>query len=166
MAFVKVDKARRIRGMGAPVITMGSYLADGKLHKSKSVAFRISAALVEQIGWKADDGRIRLSVFEGTDKDKGFLQLMPTEDGYAGTFRNKSQGVSINVTIERFKHYVLNECPTSAQPVDHIIDGEALVVECPDWLRFNPQTVPEPEPAPVTELHTRRGPGRPRRQAQ
>lgn len=154
MAFVKVDKSHR--GMMhnlEPAVTMGSYLADGKVHKSKSIAFRISRPLVDQLGWPLKEGKIGISVHEGTDTDKGFLQLVHDDvagyRGSQGTGRdNDNQGISINVTADRFKHYVLNECPVSSNLVTHMVDNGALIVECPDWLRYNPQSVPEPEPAP------------------
>ncbi len=148
MAFVKVDKRSYYAG-DSPNITMGAYLADGKAHKAKSVAFRISYALLQQLDWPAEGSRYKIGVFEGTGKDAGFVQLMPDEAGYVATYKEHDgsrQGVSINVTIERFKHYALNECPVPSAPANHIVEGSTLIVECPDWLRFNPQSVTEPEP--------------------
>jgi hypothetical protein len=143
---------------------MGTYLADGKIHKGKSVAFRISRTLVNELGWKEDeDGRIRIGIFEGTDKDVGFLQLALDPRGYAGGSKGKEgheQGISISVSVDRFKHYVLNECPMPAAQVTHIVDGDTLVVECPDWLRFNPQSVAQSGPKPETkivDMHPGRG---------
>ena len=37
----------------------------------------------------------------------------------------------------------------------------ALIIECPDWFRYNPASVPQPEPGPVplapVQLHPGRG---------
>ena len=57
---------------------------------------------------------------------------------------------------------MLNECPVSSAFVTHVVDNGVLLIECPDWLRFNPLSVPqtasepspeppqsEPEPEPV-----------------
>lgn len=180
MAFVKIDKSHR-SGIGEnnASVSMSAYLADGKMHKSKSVSFRISYALFLQLGWEAVDRRLRIGVFEGTDKDAGLLQLMPDPRGYASSISLNSlgeesrQGVAISVTIERFRHYVLNDCPVSSTLVEHVIDDGALVIQCPDWLRFNPQSIskpiveappepspPEPSPPPKSTSVTQLRPGK------
>lgn len=155
MAFVKIDKAMRASAIDdMPVVTMGAYLADGKAHKGKSITFRITRALISQLGWEIVGDKLRIGVFEGTDKDVGFLQLMPDQHGYVASCEAETkQGASISVTYDRFKHYVLNESPVPSHNVNHIVNGNALVVECPDWLRFNPQSVPKPEPEPVHHLN-------------
>jgi hypothetical protein len=151
MPFVKIEKARI--GLGSlniePIITMGAYLADGKKHKLRSIAFRITYPLIVQLGWTIKDHKLSIGINEGTGTDKGFLQLVEDELGYRGAQGHRSNksdsfmGISVSITIERFQHYVLNECPVSAKPANHIVDGNALIVECPDWLRFNPLSVPE-----------------------
>lgn len=159
MAFVKVTKSRIGAGIhqSQPMISMGAYLADGKVHKSRSVAFRITYALIEQLGWPLAEGKIGVSVLEGTGVDQGYVQLVHDDAfGYRGsqgsTDRDREhQGVSISLTAERFKHYVLNECPVVAGVVNHIVDGNVLIVECPDWLRYNPSSVPQEEKVPVQE---------------
>lgn len=160
MAFTRVEKLRMGGHMAPePIVTMGAHLADGKKANSKGVAFRISRPLVTQLGWIPDDnGRLRIAINEGSGSDKGFLQLVPDPQGRYATMKSDSnQGVSLNSDIQSFKHYVLNECPVSAHAVPHVIDGDALIIECPDWLRHNPQSVPEPvkKSAPVTQLHRR-----------
>lgn len=155
MAFVKIEKSRiggAIRN-NTVAVTMGSYLADGKVHKSKSVSFRLTGALIKQLGWIVEERRIRISVLEGTDKDIGFIQLMPDPDGYSASQKYESQGISVNVTAERFAHYVLNECPMPSRTVNHMIDEGTLIVECPDWLRFNPLSVPD---VPKPKIENRR----------
>ena len=41
------------------------------------------------------------------------------------------------------------------QVVSHIIDGEAIIIESPDWLRYNPESVPKAEPPKVTQMLNR-----------
>lgn len=159
MAFVKVDKSNRSYSLdNIPAVTMAAHLAEGKFHKGRSVSFRVSRALVDQLGWKATDGRIRIGVFEGTDKDVGFLQLMVDPEGYSAALGEpgSKQGIGINVTIERFKHYVLNDCPVASMTVNFIAEKDTLVVECPDWLRFNPLSVPQQEAPPPRPIQPAR----------
>jgi len=154
MAFVTVEKLRSgaIGAAGIPCVTMGAYLADGKAHKSRSVNFRITRLLVDLIGWPLDERTLFLVVREGTDADKGFLQIMPDPQGRRTTQPTDGQGFSLSLAVESFHHYVLNECPVSSGVVQHMIDGDALIIECPDWFRYNPLSVPQPEkPKPVAE---------------
>ncbi len=146
MAFVTVEKIRSgaIGAAGVPCVTMGAYLADGKAHKSKSVNLRITRSLVDIIGWPVDGRTLFLAVREGTDADKGFLQIMPDPQGRRTTQPTDGQGFSLSLAIASLKHYVLNECPVSSSVVQHMIDGDALIIECPDWLRYNPLSVPQP----------------------
>ena len=150
MAFVQINKSRVVIASGQePLVTMGTYLADGKAHKGRSISFRLTYPLFVQLGWEIKDRKIGIGINEGVGEDAGFLQLIHDEaHGYRGsqgsaTRSREYQGVTISVTYERFKHYVLNECPVSAHLVNHMVDNNTLIVECPDWLRFNPQSVPE-----------------------
>ncbi len=153
MPFVKVHKARMGTPTGnEPVVTMGAYLADGTVHKGRSVAFRMTYPLVLQLGWPLKDGKIGLGVLEGTGSDQGYLQIVVDEqNGYRASQGSKDReghtyyGLAISLTTERFKHYILNECPVTSSAVNHIVDGDTLIIECPDWFRFNPQSVSEPE---------------------
>lgn len=170
MAFIKIDKSRSTIDSGTPLVSMGAYLADGKVHQSKSIAFRVTRKLIDDLGWKIVDNKLRIAVHEGTDTDKGFLQLVPDEKGYSGSSGSKDeegqQGISISVSVVRFKHYVLNECPVASHVVNHIVDNGSLIIECPDWFRYNLLSEPQPEPkqvplvaappAPV-QLHPGRG---------
>jgi hypothetical protein len=167
MAFVRVDKSRQGGyAQFQPVVTMGAYLADGKKHASRSIMFRISRPLLDQLGWTFDSSSIDVAISEGTDKDSGYLQVVPvpadlhTRRMTLSQSGKGSHGVAVSMTIESFKHYVLNECPVSAAIVPHMVDGNALIIECPDWLRYNPESVPKPEPKPVAppvQLHPGRG---------
>jgi len=39
----------------------------------------------------------------------------------------------------------------SVQEVEFTVDEKdhTVLIQCPDWLRYNPQSVPQPEPAPA-----------------
>lgn len=160
MAFVRVDKSRQGgTHLAMPIVTMGAYLADGKKHKTKHIGFRISRPLLIQLGWKFDGVSVNVTVNEGTEKDSGYIQLVPTEPDLHTRRLSLShggkgnQGVSISITADNFRHYVLNDCPVSSDVVPHMVDGDALIIECPDWFRYNPQSVAEPEPSRVTPLN-------------
>ena len=152
MAFVKVEKLRTgIGNTDEPIVTMGAYLADGKAHKSRSINFRFTATLITQLAWPVIDRRIGMTLNEGIDADKGFLQVVYDMDGGRRTTQGEGkQGFSLGMAVEGFHHYVLNECPVSSGIVSHVIDDGALIIECPDWLRYNPASVPEPNHIEVT----------------
>lgn len=156
MAFVKIAKQRPgFSGVSVNAVTMGTYLADGKKHKTKSVMFRITYGLIDQLGWKYDEeGSLYLMVHEGNGPDAGFLQIVQVEQSITARKISKgkeghNQGVSLSIAASSMKHYVLNECPVSAAEVIHMVDGDALLIQCPDWLRYNPESYQEPEPAKV-----------------
>jgi hypothetical protein len=153
MAFVKTKPKLRAGRGRTDAVSMGVYLADGKDVERKSVTFRFSSSVLDKLGWKPVDGKpFFVNVLEGTDTDTGFLQLAPDVDGYSVTGKtaapeNSVQSRSITVGIDRFQHYVLNEPgPVPSAPVQYVIDGDTMLIECPDWLRFNPLSVPQPEP--------------------
>lgn len=162
MAFTRVEKLRPGGWtLIEPQVTMGAYLADGKKHKSKQVSFRLSRALIAQLGWAPEERKLFIAINEGSGSDKGFLQLVPDPKGRRTTLEEASnQGVTLNSIVESFKHYVLNECPVATHVVNHIVDGNALIIECPDWLRYNPLSEPQPEPKPqpkIVDMHPGRG---------
>jgi hypothetical protein len=98
------------------------------------------------LGW--DKEGTTAVVLEGTDTDVGFLQITPDPAGYSVTGKStkSAQSRGITVAIDRFQHYILNEAPVPTMPVQFMVEGDTLIVECPDWLRFNPLSVPQPEP--------------------
>jgi hypothetical protein len=162
MAFTRVEKLRTgLAGTTTPQVTMGAYLADGKKHKSKQISFRISRTLISQLGWEAEDGKLYIAINEGSGSDKGFLQLVPDKEGRRVSIEaDTNQGIALNTVIESYKHYVLNDCPVPTHVVNHVVDGNALIIECPDWLRYNPLSEPQPEPKPepkIVDMHPGRG---------
>jgi hypothetical protein len=150
MAFVK-SKPKNKPGRTFPdTVTMGVYLADGKAVDRKSMVIRFAKTVLEQLGWITDPPTT-VAVFEGTDTDVGFLQIAIDPQGYfvTGTKSKTGQSRSITVPLERLNHYVLNDpAPIPSSPVQFVIEGDTVLVECPDWLRFNPLSV-EPK---VTEI--------------
>lgn len=161
MPFVKIDRSR-VGGKyaGGSPVSMAIYNADGKKYKARSVAIRFEHALVQELWPHPDTEILRLSVYEGTGADKGFLSIHKDDTGYiAGQIKSTGERVyaySIAITQVRFKHYVLNDTRAEMAPVQFVVDDGAILVECPDWLCFNPLSAPEealaePEPVPVPE---------------
>lgn len=150
MAFVKT-KPKKTPGRGyIDDVTMGVYLADSHGIERKSVVFRFSPDVLNQLGWNGDPPT-RVSVLEGTGSDTGFLQVVVDQHGYSvtGTKSKTGQSRSITMAVDRFNHYVLNEPgPIQAERVQFSVEADYILIECPDWLRFNPLTAPAPEPAP------------------
>ena len=145
MAFVRVAATHRQRSMPGESVTMGLYLADGKTVQRKSVGFRLSRALLDKLGW-AGDTTTTVSVYEGVGEDVGFWQIAPDKDGYKLTpkreGKSRDHGRSFLVNAASFKHYVLNDPgPLSAKTVAHFVEDGRLLIECPNWLKFNPQSV-------------------------
>jgi len=131
---------------------------------TRSIYFALTRPLIEQVGWHiaADEERetIRVAVNEGSGEDAGFLLLSEDlEKGYAfGTNAGrKGQSMSGGVSVTRFRHYVLNDTTQDIEPeaVEFTVDEEehTILVQCPDWLRYNPLSVPlEAKPvAPVVK---------------
>jgi hypothetical protein len=162
MAFVRVAAIHRPRSVVDEVVTMGLYLADGKKVQRKSIAFRFSRALLDKLGWAVDKSTV-VGVFEGIGEDIGFWQIAPDTSGYVVATKGRdskkpNQGAAFMLNTINLQHYVLNEPgPVSAKVVQHIVEGNILIIECPDWLRFNPQSIQDgavqqtrvaPEPSP------------------
>jgi hypothetical protein len=144
MAFVRI-KPKKSTGRGAAdSVSMGAYLADGKDISRKSVVFRFSRSVVEQLGW--DKEGTTAVVLEGTDTDVGFLQITPDPAGYSVTGKStkSAQSRGITVAIDRFQHYILNEAPVPTMPVQFMVEGDTLIVECPE-----PVADPPPQPTRV-----------------
>lgn len=133
MAFEEIVKGSKF---AVKSVTMAARLHDGKT--GKHVAFNIPINLLVEIGWQDNQG---IEVHEGTGSDAGFLLLRPGKNGYKGyRATDNSATLHMKVLITRFKSYVLNECPVEASEVQFSADNAGIIVQCPDWLRFNPQS--------------------------
>jgi len=164
MAFTQVVKGKTgIRTNEVPELRMGSRL-QSKTTLTRSIYFALTRPLIEQVGWQilkhdAERESIRVAVNEGTAEDAGFLLLSEDlEKGYSfGTnVGRQGQSMASGVSVSRFRHYVLNDVSHDIEPeaVEFTVDEDehTILVQCPDWLRYNPLSVPQPEPvAPVVK---------------
>jgi hypothetical protein len=52
----------------------------------------------------------------------------------------------MNASFTRFRHYIINEVPTPLMDVEFTYDAKdkTVLIQCPDWLRYNPLSVPQP----------------------
>lgn len=184
MAFVQVAKsaiggARNIEAE----IRIGWHKANN-VNKSRALYIAVTKLVVEAVGWKVEIGNpddpnsrtyTKITLLEGTYEDAGFIVLAESWDrhGYVlgnnkGTTTNAAFGVGI--TVSRLKHYVINdvEIEQPPKPVEYTVDEKTktILIECPDWLRYNPQSVPElppqpPAPEPIPKPKEVAKPGRP-----
>jgi hypothetical protein len=163
MAFVKISKSSvGAFKDGLPIIRMGSHLQSQK-QSSRAIYFSLTRPVIDQVGWeiKSIEGTeervaVSVAIHEGTGTDAGFLLLEQEEGGYRlGSTRNDRQTYSfaMNVSVTRLKHYVVNDplIEKSVQEVEFTVDEKdhTILIQCPDWLRYNSLSVPQPEPAPV-----------------
>lgn len=152
MPFAKVERSFRSSAVDANTIRIGSHLASDKI--SKGIYISVGADVVKQAGWPVKPmsetrQATTVAVLEGTGEDSGFLMLAYDEaQGYTlGSERTGARSFYTNVTASKLKHYVLNEVPCPVGPVDFSIDEKAhtVLIQCPDWLRYNPESYQEPE---------------------
>lgn len=166
MAFVKVNKSAMGSSMHVDEIRIGWHIQSEK-NKTRSIYLSMSRDVVEKAGWPINDtvatetGSVRIgtriAVHEGTGSDAGFLMIEYDEHGYSfGSTRSdprSNAALTVNISITRFKHYAINDIleEKEPQPVEFTIDEkeQTVLIQVPDWLRYNPQSVPQPEPAPV-----------------
>jgi len=162
MPFVKLNKSRS----GAyydntePQVRMG-YRLQSDIMPSRAIYFALTQSAVAAAGWKAEErpnGRVVVTVdiLEGTHDDAGFLMLMPDPKGYSfGTNRATGENatntsLTCHIIAAKFKHYVMND-PDEIDPhvVEHSYMEGGILIQCPDWLRYNPLSLPvRQEPSP------------------
>lgn len=164
MAFAKIIKSSTGSHSSEPQIRMGSRMQSSTVQK-RSIYIAISRVIAAEAGWtvteqfydsKADASKrmhVRVAINEGTGEDAGFLLLTEDENGYVlGSNKGQHFGYSLaaGVTATRFKHYVLNDVSQDIEPesVEYTVDAKerSVLIQCPDWLRYNPLSVPTPEP--------------------
>jgi hypothetical protein len=126
---------------------MSARLAEG--NQSRSIGIYPTRQLLEDVGFDLSEGKntiFNLDVLEGIGDDVGFWMLVPDPKGYAITLsKPKAHTCSCSISISKLKHYVLNECPVPPTEVEYSIDAKehSILVQLPDWLRFNPLSVSE-----------------------
>jgi hypothetical protein len=158
MPFAKVDKSP----VGAartsttePMMRMSCYKSGGVAGKY-AIAFYLNRVLIESVGWTIDtsDERhmLHVEVLEGTGEDAGYLMMAQAEtkrSGYSlGISKAGANTFGMNISFSRVKHYVVAD-PEHAEldEVEFTYDANdhTILVQAPDWLRYNPLSLP-PEP--------------------
>lgn len=156
MAFVKLEKGATGRQYeGIEEVRMGSH----RTKVGRTVYLTFTRDVAERAGWTTQETPSRLQVMirvnEGVGDDAGFLLLTEDkENGYVmGAEKGKSHAFSTNLTYNRFRHYVLNDDNVNVHAVEFTVDEKdhSVLIQCPDWLRYNPQSYNEPE-KPKLEL--------------
>lgn len=152
MAFVKLDKGMRRIREGMSEVRLGAYR--GK--QGRVVYISVSHAAIEQAGWTIHEGKtdtkrksVNVMINEGVGEDAGFWLLSEdNEFGYVlGADHEKSGALVTSILVARFKHYLLNDEHISVHPVEATVDEKehTILVQVPDWIRYNPQSYQEPE---------------------
>lgn len=156
MAFVKIDKSPRgLYLAGEVMVRMGSH-NQGAKGTSRGIYFSITEEVVKQAGWnviESDDGKrkhVLLDMQEGVGEDAGFLLLVASPDGKGysvGTTTDHARSYSVSISLSKLRHYVLNEVPVPSHDVEFTIDEKehTLLIQCPDWMRYNPLSYDEPK---------------------
>ena len=167
MAFVKVVKSAGLGHavrLGQPSIRFGAHLADNK--HPRSIYISITPETIDQVGWEVETAKsqrqnrsgetyerafCRIAFNEGVGEDAGFIQLSEDRDrGYIiGTTKGLRTSFTASIGMAGVKHYVFNEIPVDPDDVEFTIDPDdkTILIQCPDWLRYNPQSYAAPAPA-------------------
>lgn len=155
MPFIKINTHHHFSKAYREPVAMGIYSGNGKDIKTRSVVFRIALDLCNQL-WPTPDGEfLHLGVYEGVAEEAGFLQICQDPLGYKvrpNMTNKKLTAYTFSVVAARFEFYTLNDTEARLAPVLHMVEGNTLIIECPDWLRVNPLTqpaIPTP-PKPIT----------------
>ena len=151
MPFVQMSAARHrmTRGVTDPIIRMGSQLANGK--HPRLVSISISKPALASVGFttfsETTNTRCRMRIDEGWGSDAGFWLFTPlpydtAELAYACTSgKSSASALQIAIAMSAITHYVLNEKPIDMHDIEFSAQDKSLLVECPDWLRYNPQSL-------------------------
>jgi hypothetical protein len=150
MAFVKLEKGMTGRQFDdLEEIRMGSH----RTKQGRTVYLTLTRTVVERAGWTITKGDTRQSIAvrvnEGVGEDAGFLLLTEDKDhGYQlGSDAKRTHAFATNLSYSRFNHYVLNDDSVVVHSVEFTVDEKehSVLIQCPDWLRYNPQSYTEPE---------------------
>jgi len=125
---------------------------------TRGIYIAITPDIIAQTGWivAENDQRksVRVLVQEGVGDDAGFLLLTEDPAGYSlGTTNKTAKSFSMSITSVKFQHYVLNEVPVPPEIVEYTVDEKdhTLLIQCPDWLRYNSLSYTPPAPPPKVE---------------
>lgn len=157
MPFVTINKSRSgasIPSRSNPEVRMGSHLQTDKV--ARGIYISIASVIIEELGWEVTERGLRrvvsVLVHEGVGSDAGFWLLSNGELNEARAYvlggeRGKAHTFASGISVSRLAHYVLNDTSVPVAPVEFTVDAEAktILVECPDWLRYNPQSYTPPE---------------------
>jgi len=161
MPFVTVRKGihgRAATAHGVAVVRMGCGLATGT-QKPREVGISVSKQAIIDAGFtdfSSEPTRCRMQVDEGWGDDAGFLLLTPrpsseTQHRACSSASDNWTTTQISIPVIMLKHYVLNECPVPQADVQFTIDGNSILVQCPDWLRYNSQSL---SPQQIDQLNS------------
>ena len=156
MAFTQINKSSVGARSSVSEIRMGSRRQSNS-NPARSIYFAVTRDVAARAGWEVisdtEGARewIQVAVNEGSEEDAGFLLL--TEDRAKGYIFGTNKGqtgyaLAGSVTVVRFKHYVLNDVEIDIEPaaVEFTVDEKehSILIQCPDWLLYNPLSVPVP----------------------
>ena len=125
-------------------VKMCASLADGERQRSLIFVYSLKVLKDMDIDINAEP-RPRMAILEGTGEDQGFMKLLLHPKGYMiSQYGSSKVSFSISTSVSKLKHYVLNECPAPMTDVEFSTDANehSMLIEAPDWLRFNPQSAP------------------------
>lgn len=163
MAFVKIDKHSRGGSHATNEIRMGSHLKDN--NAPRGVYISITRDVFTTLKWPIEEvdtrTRIAIDIAEGTEGDAGFLSLSVSSSSKAtlfGTTKGAGTALVAIVAAARLKHYVLNDLTAPVEPVEFTIEEDnTILIQCPDWLRYNPESITKPPlPKPTAVVHLNR----------
>jgi hypothetical protein len=160
MPFIKLSKGtqERVTTPHEEEVRMGSHRTEG----GRTIYISVSDTLVAKLGWeigRSERGAGRkvvdVAVNEGVGNDAGFWLVSPDPKGFRLGTQAKLRGAyASNISYTKLRHYVLNDDDVSVHPVDFTIESGALLLQVPDWLRYNPQSYQEPEKPKLTQPPT------------
>jgi hypothetical protein len=149
MPFIKIVRFKGRSSHDFDGITMGAHLQGSE--NKRGLYISISRSVLERTTWspinRENKVSYRITIQEGVGAESGFLQLVEDVNGYmfSTSSKNTKLGVSAGIYEGSLSHYVLNEVPVAARPIDFSVedDGATILLQCPDWLRYNPLSYDE-----------------------
>lgn len=157
MAFVKIVKGSTggyAHTPPPPEVRMGAH----RNKTGKSIYLSITDPVIQQLKWKTETRENRTVVYvdiqEGVGDDAGFWLICESSDRpyVIGKDTDRSHAFTTNLTASKMKHYVLNDDQMPVHLVEFTVDEKerTILIQCPDWLRYNPQSYKEPPKLELT----------------